>query len=65
VLERAAETGSTRAIFTLAQTYDPAVLASWSTYGTRGDIAKARALYERANAGGIREAEPRIETPAP
>jgi hypothetical protein len=61
VLERAAETGSARALFALAQTYDPAVLASWSTYGTQGDVAKARALYARASAGGSREAQARVE----
>ncbi len=59
VLERAAETGSAQAAFRLAETYDPVVLASWGTYGTRGDAAKARQLYAKAFNGGIKEAEER------
>jgi hypothetical protein len=57
VLERAAETGSAQATFTLAETYDPRVLAAWKAYGTRGDAAKARDLYARASDAGIRGAE--------
>ena len=53
VLERAVETGSARASFTLAETYDPVVLSTWKTYGTRGDTTKARELYAKALAGGI------------
>ena len=61
VLERAAETGSALASFTLAKTYDPIILSKWGTYGTRGDAAKARELYAKAHAGGIREAKDRSE----
>ena len=60
VLERALETGSAKVSFALAETYDPNVLANWGTYGTRGDASKARELYARATAGGIREARDRI-----
>jgi hypothetical protein len=60
VLERAVEAGSARASFALAETYDPNILASWGTYGTRGDASKARELYAKATAGGIREAKDRI-----
>jgi hypothetical protein len=56
VLERAAETGSAQASFMLAETYDPGVLTAWGTYGTRGEVTKARELYEKAHAGGIQEA---------
>ena len=59
VLERAAETGSAQAIFALAETYDPNVLATWRAYGTRGDPAKARDLYARASDGGIKAAKDR------
>ncbi|UGY22009.1 hypothetical protein HU675_0028870 [Bradyrhizobium septentrionale] len=59
VLERAVETGSARASFMLAETYDPLVLATWKTYGTRGDLTKARELYAKALAGGIQEAKGR------
>jgi hypothetical protein len=61
VLERAIEAGSARAVFALARTYDPLMLSSWNTYGIRGDLAKARDLYARAYAGGINEAEERME----
>lgn len=60
VLESAAETGSARASFMLAQTYDPAVLAAWGTFGTRGEVVKARELYAKAHAGGIQEAKDRF-----
>ncbi len=60
VLERAAEMGSAPALFTLAETYDPAVLSAWGTFGTQGDVGKAQELYARAFAGGIREARDRL-----
>jgi TPR repeat protein len=60
VLERAAETGSARASFMLAETYDPVILSAWGTYGTRGEASKAREFYEKADAGGIREAKDRL-----
>jgi hypothetical protein len=60
VLERAAETGSASALFSLAETYDPVVLSAWGTVGTQGDVAKARDLYSRASAGGVHEAKDRL-----
>ena len=60
VLERAAETGSPEASFALAETYDPLVLSKWRTSGTRGEATKARELYKKAQAGGIQEANDRI-----
>jgi hypothetical protein len=60
VLERAAETGSALASFTLAETYDPAVLSTWQTLGTRGDPKKARELYAKAHAGGFQGAQDRL-----
>ncbi len=53
--------GSAQAAFMLAETYDPHVLQSWDARGVAGDSAKARDLYERAQAGGIRDAEGRIK----
>jgi chromosome segregation ATPase len=61
VLERATETGSAQASFMLAETYDPGILSAWGTYGTRGEVTKARELYAKAHAGGIQEAKNRIE----
>jgi DNA repair exonuclease SbcCD ATPase subunit len=60
VLERAIEMGSAEAGFRLAETYDPRVLASWRTLGTRGDPARARELYARAYAEGIQQAKDRM-----
>lgn len=61
VLELAAEKDIAQASFMLAETYDPAVLSAWGTYGTRGEAAKARELYAKAHRGGIREAKERLE----
>ena len=61
LLEHALERGSARAAFMLAETYDARVLQSWHTRGISGDLAKARELYERAQAGGIEDAKERIE----
>ncbi len=61
VLELAAEKDIAQASFMLAETYDPAVLSAWGTYGTRGEAAKARELYAKAHRGGIREAKERLD----
>ncbi|WP_245305424.1 hypothetical protein [Bradyrhizobium sp. LTSP857] len=61
VLERAAELGSAQAAFALAETFDPNVLAKWGAYGMRGDPIKARELYAKAEAGGIKEAKERFD----
>jgi len=61
VLERAAEAGSAQASFRLAETYDPLVLSTWGTYGTRGDATKARELYAKAYDGGIKAAKDRSD----
>jgi chromosome segregation ATPase len=60
VLERASESGNAKASFMLAETYDPAILTAWGTYGTRGEVTKARELYAKADAGGIQEAKNRL-----
>ena len=62
VLERAAEMGSALALFTLAETYDPAILSAWGTLGTQGDVGKAQELYAKAFASGVRHAEDRLNT---
>jgi hypothetical protein len=61
VLERAVEAGNAQARFALAETYDPLVLRKWGAYGTLGDAAKARDLYARAQASGIKEAKERFD----
>jgi chromosome segregation ATPase len=62
VLERAVEMGSAKASFALAETYDPRILSGWRTYGTRGDVSKAREFYARAVAGGIEAAKDRLKS---
>ena len=61
VLERASESGNAKASFMLAETYDPAILSAWGTYGTRGEAAKAREHYAKAHDGGIQEAKDRLD----
>ncbi len=65
VLEYAAATGSAQATFRLAETYDPLVLSTWRTYGTRGDATKARELYAKAYDGGIKSAKDRSDALQP
>jgi hypothetical protein len=60
VLERAAESGSGKATFALAETYDPLILPKWGTVGTRADADKARELYAKAQAGGDDRAKERL-----
>ena len=59
VLEHAVGRSSAQASFMLAETYDPLVLSTWKTYGTLGDVTKARELYAKALAGGIKQARDR------
>lgn len=61
LLEYVLAHGSAQAAFMLAETYDPHMLQSWDVRGVAGDSAKARELYERARAGGIRDADGRIK----
>jgi peptidoglycan hydrolase-like protein with peptidoglycan-binding domain len=60
VLDRAVETGSASALFALAETYDPVVLSALGTVGTQADVTKARELYGKALAGGVHEAQDRL-----
>jgi hypothetical protein len=61
LLEHAAQRGSARAAFMLAETYDERVLQSWPVRGISGDITKARELYKLAQSGGIEDAKERIK----
>jgi hypothetical protein len=61
VLERAVDLGSAKAAFALAETYDPIVLDAWRTFGTLGDVARAKKLYAKAQAGGVQEAQDRLK----
>jgi hypothetical protein len=59
VLERAGGT-EPQGEFHACETYDPAILTAWGTYGTRSEVTKARELYAKAHAGGIQEAKDRL-----
>jgi hypothetical protein len=61
LLERAMHSGSAKAAFHLAETYDPQMLAQWGTFGIKGDVATARVLYSRALKNGVADSKPRLE----
>jgi hypothetical protein len=59
--ERAADRGDGSAVFALAETYDPAVLARWNAHNVSADPDRARALYEQAWASGLTAAKERMD----
>jgi hypothetical protein len=61
VLRRAAQAGAATAAFTLAQTYDPKVLAKMRARGVEPDPAEARRWYEMAQKLGSGEAAQQLE----
>ena len=60
LLQRAVEAGSMQAALTLAGTFDPNVLATYSFKDGAADIAMARLWYERAEQLGSSEAPQRL-----
>jgi len=62
VLRRAAEANYADAALALAATYDPSILRDLKVHGVSGDIAIARAWYEKARDLGSAEAPRRLET---
>jgi hypothetical protein len=63
LLERASEEGDQRAVFLLAQTFDPRVLSRLGARGIRGDITIAEELYARARALTYKRAARSSENP--
>ena len=61
MLAYAVQGGSPSAAYKLAETYDPSRLREWGVFGIRGDLNKARDLYERAHALGAAQAKGRLE----
>jgi hypothetical protein len=61
MLQERAGSGEPRALFALAETYDPHMLASWAAQDAEPSVTYARFLYEAARRGGIAEAQTRIE----
>lgn len=60
LLSRASEAGHAGAIFALASTYDPNVLAKVKVKGLVGEPEKAKELYARALAEGLQDARVRM-----
>ncbi|HEX2134762.1 MAG TPA: hypothetical protein VHG30_02495 [Microvirga sp.] len=60
LLGRAASSGDARAIFALAETFDPNMLSAWGVRGIKGDRERASALYAEAHANGVSEAQARL-----
>jgi TPR repeat protein len=61
VLRRAAQAGVAAAAFTLAQTYDPKVLAKMRARGVEPDPAEARRWYEMAQKLGSKDASQQLD----
>jgi hypothetical protein len=61
VLQRAADSGDARSAMTLAETYDPEILAKLAVHGVVPDLALARDWYEKAKRFGAAEAAQRLE----
>jgi hypothetical protein len=64
LLEHLLSTGSPVVAFKLAETYDPKRLGAWKVFGLRADPRRADELYQRAQAGGIKDGEA-IRWPSP
>jgi hypothetical protein len=63
VLEHAAGMREAAALYALAETYDPDVLAAWGTLGTVGDPARAQELYAAAVASAVQDVKGRLSGP--
>src|SRR5262249_7469738 len=61
ILETCTDGGSGAALFALAETYDPALLSAWRTFGTKPGVVKARELYREAEAAGVTDATERLK----
>lgn len=62
ILARVAAEGTPQALLSLAETYDPNVLAAWGVRSAEADAERARHLYTSALAAGIEQARRRLET---
>jgi len=60
LLERASEGSDRDALFALAETYDPRMLAKWGVLGTKPDLALAKELYGKAAGQGAQGAKERL-----
>jgi hypothetical protein len=58
--QRAAEAGSAEAAYALGTTYDPSFIRETGAQGIKGDVAVARAWYERARELGSQAAQEKL-----
>lgn len=61
MLTDTAATGDGRALFALAETYDPNLLASWNAQHIESSASYARLLYEAALKAGVADAQTRLD----
>jgi hypothetical protein len=61
LLANGEEASQGAAVFALAETYDPNMLAAWGTRGVAADVARARALYRKALGLGAERAQVRLD----
>ncbi len=61
ILSDTAASGDARALFALAETYDPNLLASWNAQKAEPSISYARLLYEAALRNGLADAQTRLD----
>ncbi len=61
MLARLASLGDSLAIFALAETFDPNVLAAWGRHAQQANAEKARMFYTIALSQGVAKAQARIE----
>jgi len=61
ILAQQASLGDGSAVFSLAETYDPNVLAAWGTHGQEADAEKAKMFYAMALTQGVEKAKQRIQ----
>jgi TPR repeat protein len=61
MLATAEEGSQGPAMFALAETYDPNMLAAWGSRGVSADVARARALYRKALNLGVANARNRLD----
>jgi len=60
LLERASAGDEGDALFALAETYDPRMLAKWGVLGTKPDLSLAKELYSKAASRGAQGAKERL-----
>lgn len=61
VLSRAVALGDAEATLSLAETFDPNMLAAWNARGIKPEVGTARTLYQKALSLGVSKARQRLD----